>query len=561
MIEPSKKNRTARATLRSRRQEIQQCLAQFRFVLGPERLLGRTRIASSEHPQSRKLREALESLGPVFSSFGLYMASRVDLLPENVCLELASITDQMEATPITIVQGLIAEEFAYSQDEVFSVFEEAPFESRLIFQSHHARLKNGQAVTVKVIHPELGEELELDMELLPLWKSVFNGVAQTNLPIEEAIADFRHTLQRQMNLLHEVKAFEELAQDAQEFDMLRVPIVYRTLCSSKVSTIELLPGLNLEDILPSLDKRGGGEYAPSSAASGNETLELDDLARRLCLVWLRQALLGSQFPAGLHSSNIRVLANKQITFTGGEFASLPSDAKKNLWNYLVANSTEDPDKACSCLLREMVQQGRLIDEDELQHRFREIVPFRDAGWHSNGDSGSFADYLFVQWNLASERGLRPQPHLLAFYRGLFQTVGLVRRLAPRRNSLLDGLQEVRTIEMFAQFREMMRLNQLSDNVDKYAAMLMALPQQLDHVLTLAAESNLRLKPQATRAAGDHRQKNSSAVVIALLLVIAAVVLMSHHLEASTAVGAWFDRISAIVLVVLGALLLRAASHL
>jgi predicted unusual protein kinase regulating ubiquinone biosynthesis (AarF/ABC1/UbiB family) len=528
---------------------------------GPESLLGRARIASSEDTQCRKLREALESLGPVFSSFGLYMASRVDLLPVNVCLELAIITDQVEATAITIVQELIAEEFACSQDKVFSVFEEEPFESRLIFQSHHARLKNGQAVTVKVIHPELGEEFERDMELLPLLKGVFSDVARTNLPIEDAIADFRYTLQSQMNLLHEVKTFEELAQDEQEFEMLRVPIVHRTLCSSKVSTIELLPGLNLEDIRPSFDKRGGGEYTTSSGVSGNETSELDDLARRLCLVWLRQALLGSRFPAGLHSSNIRVLANKQVTFTGGEFAGLPSDAKKNLWNYLVANSTEDPDKACSCLLREMVQQGRPIDEDELQHRFREIVPFRDAGWNGNSDSGSFAEHLFVQWKLASERGLRPQPHLLAFYRGLFQTVGLVRRLAPRRNSLLDGLQEVRTIAMFAQFREMMRLNQLSDNLDKYATMMMELPQQLDHVLTLAAESNLRLKPQATRAAGDHRQKNSSAVVIALLLVVVAVVLVSHHLAASAVVGAWFDRVSAIVLVLLGALLLRAASHL
>jgi hypothetical protein len=50
-------------------------------------------------------------------------------------------------------------------------------------------------------------------------------------------------------------------------------------------------------------------------------------------------------------------------------------------------------------------------------------------------------------------------------------------------------------------------------------------------------------------------------VIALLLVVVAVVLLSHHLAASAVVGAWFDRVSAIVLVLLGALLLRAASHL
>ena len=64
------------------------------------------------------------------------------------------------------------------------------------------------------------------------------------------------------------------------------------------------------------------------------------------------------------------LPNKQIAFTGGEFARLPSDAKKNLWQYLIATSTEDPDKACSCLLGEMMQEGRPFNEEELRHRFR-----------------------------------------------------------------------------------------------------------------------------------------------------------------------------------------------
>ena len=126
--------------------------------------------------------------------------------------------------------------------------------------------------------------------------------------------------------------------------------------------------------------------------------------------------------------------------------------------------------------------------------------------------------------------------------------------------MLDGLQEVRTIEMLAQFRDMLGLSQLSDNLDRYAAMMMGLPQKLDEVLTLVAESSARLKLQGTREAGYRRQKNSSAVVIALLLVLAAVVLLSHHLTASAVDGAWLDRISAMVFVLVGALLLRAVSR-
>lgn len=556
MIERLQKKRNFRATLKRRKQEIEQCLAGFGFARGPHRLLRRTDVAVDERTYSQRLHLALESLGPVFSAFGIYMSSRVDLLPVNDCLELAVIPDLGEATPISIVRALIAQEIGRPQEEVYLVFEEVPFESRLMFQSHRAVLNNGKAVTVKVIHPELATQLECDLELLPVLKSVFTNKERTDSSIENAIVDFRRTLRQQMNFSYEVRAFEELGQEAKEFEILKVPEVHKDLCSSKVMTIERLAGLNLDDIIASLDKRGQGGNTTGIVFEGT-TLDLDELARRLCLVWLWGALLSKRFPAELRPQNVVILPNKQIAFTGGEFLNLPKDAKKNLRNYLIAASNEDPDRACSYLLREMVKDGRPFNEEELQHRFREIVPFRDGGWSRTGDGNSLAEHLFLHWKLARERGLKPQRHLLGFYRGLFQTTANARRLAPRIDPLLEALQDVRIIEMFAQFQEMTEVHKLSDNLDKYAAMMIELPQKLDDVLTLVAEGSARMKLQGTKVAEGHRGKNSSTVVISLLLVLAAVVLLSHHLAAVVA-SAWVERITAIVFVLLGALLLRAA---
>jgi hypothetical protein len=325
-------------------------------------------------------------------------------------------------------------------------------------------------------------------------------------------------------------------------------------------TIEQLAGQTLEEIIPLFANGEPEERATAAVASRDVEVDPIDLARRLCLGWLRQALLGDWFPVELHPKSIMILPNKQIAFTGGEFARLPSDAKKNLWHYLIAASTEDPDKACAYLLKEMIREGRPVDEDALRHRFRGIVPFRDGGWSRSGDSRSLAEHLFVHWKLMSEHGLRPQHHLIAFYRGLFQTAANARRLAPHSDSLLAGLQGVRTTEMLAQFRDMMGLSQLSDNLDKYAAMTMGLPQSLNEALTHIAEGSARVKLLGSGAVGHRPPKNSSAVVIALLLALAAVTLFSHHLATSAGVGGWLDRISAVVFVLLGALLLRAASR-
>src|SRR5262249_39921761 len=160
-----------------------------------------------------------------------------------------------------------------------------------------------------------------------------------------------------------------------------------------------LPGTPLGELITAHEKPEIG-YAP--AAFEGVGLEPHTLARRLCMVWLRQALLGKQFPVELRPEDIVLLPNKQIAFTGGVFTSLTSDAQKNLWHYVIATSTEAPDRACSYLLRE-IEQERPVHEDELRYRFREVVPSRDGGWRGSGDSSSLSEHLFVHWKLVSER--------------------------------------------------------------------------------------------------------------------------------------------------------------
>ena len=547
--------------LKSRRQEIERCLAKADFLHRPHRLSRRPTTTAHVGSRSRKLCDALVSLGPVFSAFGLYLSSRFDLLPEHDCHELATIPDWAEATPSATVREMIDREIGSSQEALYPVFEDTPFESRLIFQSHRAWLANGKAVTVKVVHPELEGYLECDLELLPILKRVFPCKGRSDILFEDAIADFRRLVQWQTDLTYASQAFEALAQDAHTFAMLRVPIVYQSLSSSTVLTLEYLHGVSLKEMIASSNTKSDLEgHATPSAVPSNAEAESHELARRLCLVWLHQALLGLQFPVELYPENIVILPNKQLALTGGTFTSLPADAKKNLWQYLIASSIQDPDKACSFLLQEMIYERHTIDESELRYRFREIVPFRDRVWKYNENSNNLADYLFVHWKLLSQNGLRPQSHTLSFYRGLFQTVASVQQLASSSDPLLEGLQDVRSIVMLAQFEDMTELRQISAHLDKYAAIIMQVPKRLDDALTLAAESSMRLKLQGTWPTGHRRQQNFSAVVISLLLVLVAVVLLSHYLAALTPAGAWVDRVSAIVFVVIGALVLRAISR-
>ena len=558
MVVQSAPKKTSRPALKSRQLEIEQRLAAFELVRGPRRLFRGEKTADFEETRILRLGGALAGLGPIFSSFGLYLSSRGDLWPAKDCLELATIPDRAAATPPDAVRRLLSREIGCLPEEAFSAFEAEPFESRLLFQSHYARLINGTDVIVKIIHPEAESQLLCDIELLPLLRDSFAGGGLGESAFKSAVTDFCHALHQQMDFVNEARAFEALAQDAEEYDALRAPQVCESLCTSKVLTIERLNGLRLDEVLSSSGEAAGD--AESSERLGSVGLERNELARLLCEVWLRQALLGRFFPVEPKPQNVLVLPGKQIAFTAGAFASLSAERQANLWNYLIAAANENSDKACSCLLKEMRGEGASVQEDEVRQRFRQAMPFRDGGWNARGDNQSLAELLFVQWRFASGCGYLPLMHLPAFFRGLFSVADSARRLAPQVDPLTEGVRDLRLLAGLAQFRKMTSQDHLADQIDRYAAMMTGLPQSFDEALTFASEGRARLKLQTDSV--EHRGAGaSSAVVPALLLVLAAVVLLSHYITASVIAGAWANRVNTIVFMVFGALLLRAMSRI
>jgi predicted unusual protein kinase regulating ubiquinone biosynthesis (AarF/ABC1/UbiB family) len=332
-------------------------------------------------------------------------------------------------------------------------------------------------------------------------------------------------------------------------------------CTPTILTCENLSGSNLGDLVSPFsdwESEGGPAATAQPSPAG---IDSGELASLLCLVWLRQSLQGRVFPVDPRPENILILPSQQIVFTGGVFSSLPSHVKTNLFNYLVAAAAQDPDSACSYLVREMSRTKGAACEEELRHRLRQVIPFRDGGWRDGGDRGSLAEYLFVHWRFARECGYLPQPRLISFCRGLFQIANTARRLAPGRDPLMEGLQDLRFNTMFAEFREMVSPGRVGDSLDTYATMMTELPQRLNDVLTLAAEGHTRTKYDE-RERTDHRSvKNSSITVAALLLLLMSVALLSHHLSASASAKVWADRVGTVAFMLVGALLLRAACRM
>jgi len=76
-------------------------------------------------------------------------------------------------------------------EQTFSAFETEPFESRLLFQSHYARLNNGRDVIVKVVHPEAENQLLYDLDLLMLLKNALADLELNESAFKSVVADGR----------------------------------------------------------------------------------------------------------------------------------------------------------------------------------------------------------------------------------------------------------------------------------------------------------------------------------------------------------------------------------
>jgi ubiquinone biosynthesis protein len=550
--------RPSRASVKLRQREVRQCLAEFGLVQGPLRIWRGPQPDVAEQSHARRLRVALSKLGPVFAAFGAYLLSRPDLLPDGYDRELAALSQDGTATPFVLVQELIARELGCAPADAFTAFEEKPFAVGLLYQTHRAALPDRQLVTVKVAHPDREEEVATDVAALSLLRDVFIGEERTGLPLDSAIADFRYAVHQQINFGHQARALEAAARDADEFDLLRVAQVHKDRSTARLLTLESLPGWSLAQMLPS---SGGQRWKTSAATNGRggfSELDRRDLASNLCTVWLRQALLGRFFPAEVGVQDILVLPDNQLAFTG-VFSSLPSALKKDLWDYLLAVSVSDPDNACTPFFRLVEKDPRLVHEDELRHRFRQAVPFRENGPDHRGEGKSLAELLLVYWRLAQAQGCRTPLHLTRFLRALFLVNDAALRLAPRQDSLRDGLENVRAMAAVEQVRELMSLRQLNQSLERYAPVLLELPKKMNDVLTLLAEGSARMHLQMRETAEKRGHKNSTAMAAALLLTLAGVVLLVHHLALGESLGSWGVKVGAVLVVLMGVLLLGKLS--
>jgi predicted unusual protein kinase regulating ubiquinone biosynthesis (AarF/ABC1/UbiB family) len=442
---------------------------------------------------------------------GLYLASRIDVLPAEFCREFALIPDAAPALTDREVHAILNRELGGRLTAAFATFEDVPYETRLLLQVHRARLRTGAPVAVAVRRPwcaifqqpEPQQVIDADSRLAEYCGEWMNTAL---------LADFINSMQRKTDFTIAHNAMDLMARDASSCESLLSHKSYAELGTRQLVVFEPSAARPLDYILQ--------RQVNSSTVLG----------QLLCQVWLQQALYGRCFPVDPHLHNI-LISNKQVAFIHCDLAGLPNSAKENLQSYFNAILVDDPDQAAKHLLLEMVPGKSRVDPDAFRTNFRQAAYFGMLEPVLGTDSNALAQIAFQHWKTALENGYLPKNHLLCFYRGLFSIARIARLIAPEGDPLRLGMEELRSTKSLDQIREIMDVRYWYQNMDKFAAVMVNLPRTFDDALSKTSSRPSTPLPQTDdEPAGAPREKFSVSAIVLLLLAILVMQLRTDHTE-------------------------------
>jgi predicted unusual protein kinase regulating ubiquinone biosynthesis (AarF/ABC1/UbiB family)/nucleotide-binding universal stress UspA family protein len=242
--------------------------------------------AAGKVRQAKRVRAALEELGPTFCKLGQIMSTRPDLLPPEFIEELATLQDHVPPLSEEAVVQVMEQELGVPWEDVFDHVEPQPLAAGTIAEVHRAVLANGAKAVVKVQRPEAKELIEQDLALLELFAEKVNDRPGLRAVIDMH-AVFTHlsdSLHRELDFRQEASNMERMREVIARYPRLAVPTLYADLSTSRL--------LVMHDV-------GGGpiSMAPEGPARS-------ETARQLLESFYKQILDDGFFHADPHPGNL-----------------------------------------------------------------------------------------------------------------------------------------------------------------------------------------------------------------------------------------------------------------
>ena len=460
----------------------------------------------TSRPRAARLREALESLGPVFVKFGQLLSVRRDLIPEDIADELAKLQD--DVPPFAWPEVVAALDGAYGRPhgDVFATFDRKPIASASVAQVHFATLRDGREVAVKILRPGIARVIAEDVELL----YVLAGLVERSLADgkrlrpREVVRELEHTLAEELDLVHEAANASQLRRNFADARLLVVPEVHWDYCNRDVMVMQRVDGIPVNDVAA---LRAAGVSIPKLARDGVE-------------IFYTQVFRDGFFHADMHPGNILVARDGR--YCGVDFGIMGtlSEADKN---YLALNMRAFFERDYRKAAQAHVDAGWVPPHtrvDQFESALRALCePIFDRPLKEI----YFGKLLVRLFEVGRRFGMEVQPQLTLLLKTMLQVEGLGRQLDPDLD-LRSAAQPI--LERFMREQMGLRglLRQLREEAPLWSRTLPQLPRLAHRVLTDDTTRRVEVALLRIERAQVIQTRVLAVIVLVLALLVVGVLL-------------------------------------
>lgn len=298
--------------------------------------------------QARWIRESLLNLGPTFIKAGQLFSTRSDLFPAEYVEELSKLQDEVPAFSYDQAKALIEGEFGKSLSTLFLSFDPTPLAAASLGQVHKAQLHSDEEVVVKIQRPGLQKLFTIDLAILKTIAQYFQnhpkwGKGRDWVGIYEECC---RILWQETDYIREGRNADTFRRNFRQEAWVKVPRVYWRYTSSRILTLEYLPGIKIS------------HYEALEAAG----LERKILAQLGARAYLHQILNHGFFHADPHPGNLAVspAEGALIFYDFGMMGEITPETKTKLMDTLFGVAEKNADRIVSSL----IALGALAEMDD-----------------------------------------------------------------------------------------------------------------------------------------------------------------------------------------------------
>ena len=365
-----------------------------------------------------KLCESIQGMGTTFIKLGQFLATRPDIIGEEVSKKLEKLQDRLPPFRMSEAKNILQESLGLDNyNSILNLSE--PVAAASIAQVHKAQInENGTVkdVAIKILRPEIKKVFNEEIDALMLLAYIIQStVTKTKrLKLVEVVFLLKEITNHEMDLRFEAAAANEFAENTKNDSGFFVPKIYWNYTSEKVLTLDWVDGVSIRE----------------RDLINERNIDTKNIASSIIQHFLRHAVRDGFFHADMHQGNLFINESGQIVpIDFGIMGRIDKLNRRYLAEILFGFIQRDYKKVAEVhLVAGLVPNN--INVDELAQALRSIGEPIFGQSVKDISGGRLLKQLF---DITEKFNMPTQPQLLLLQKTMVVVEGVARKLNPETN--------------------------------------------------------------------------------------------------------------------------------